>query len=57
MMRDICANPGPVFEQWVGIELWKRLQYLGTGKLHYLRTKAGGGSGLHHFPPRPAHSD
>jgi hypothetical protein len=37
----IRANPGPVFEQWVGIELWKRLQYLGDGKLHYLRTKAG----------------
>lgn len=35
------ANPGPLFEQWVGIELWKRLQYLGGGKLHYLRTKAG----------------
>jgi uncharacterized protein len=37
----IQANPGPVFEQWVGIELWKRLQYLGNGKLHYLRSKAG----------------
>jgi predicted AAA+ superfamily ATPase len=37
----IRANPGPIFEQWVGIELWKRLQYLGGGKLHYLRTKAG----------------
>ena len=37
----VRANPGPVFEQWVGIELWKRLQYLGSGKLHYLRTKAG----------------
>jgi predicted AAA+ superfamily ATPase len=37
----IRANPGPIFEQWVGIELWKRLQYLGSGKLHYLRTKAG----------------
>lgn len=35
------ANPGPIFEQWVGIELWKRLKYLGAGKLHYLRTKAG----------------
>lgn len=35
------VNPGPVFEQWVGIELWKRLQYLGSGTLHYLRTKAG----------------
>jgi len=37
----VRANPGPVFEQWVGIELWKRLMYLGHGKLHYLRTKAG----------------
>jgi uncharacterized protein len=37
----VHANPGPLFEQWVGIELWKRLQYLGMGKLHYLRTKAG----------------
>ncbi len=37
----IRANPGPIFEQWVGIELWKRLQYLGEGTLSYLRTKAG----------------
>ena len=37
----VRANPGPVFEQWVGIELWKRLQYLGGGQLQYLRTKAG----------------
>jgi predicted AAA+ superfamily ATPase len=37
----VRANPGPVFEQWVGIELWKRLQYLGRGRLTYLRTKAG----------------
>ena len=37
----VKANPGPIFEQWVGIELWKRLQYLGSGKLHYQRSKAG----------------
>lgn len=37
----VLANPGPLFEQFVGIELWKRLQYLGSGKLHYLRTKGG----------------
>jgi len=37
----VRANPGPLFEQWVGIELWKRLQYLGGGKLHYVRSKAG----------------
>ncbi len=36
----VKANPGPVFEQWVGIELWKRLQYLG-GNLYHLRTKDG----------------
>jgi predicted AAA+ superfamily ATPase len=40
--RDVVeANPGPIFEQWVGAELWKRLQYLGDGSLHYLRTKDG----------------
>jgi predicted AAA+ superfamily ATPase len=37
----VRANPGPVFEQWVGVELWKRLQYLGAGRLTYLRTKGG----------------
>ncbi len=37
----VMANPGPIFEQWVGIELWKRLQYLGEGKLSHFRTKAG----------------
>jgi predicted AAA+ superfamily ATPase len=36
----VRANPGPLFEQWVGVELWKRLQYLG-GSLHYLRTRDG----------------
>lgn len=37
----VRANPGPLFEQWVTTEVWKRLQYLGDGTLHYLRTKAG----------------
>lgn len=37
----VRADPGPIFEQWVGIELWKRLQYLGRGHLHFLRTKDG----------------
>jgi predicted AAA+ superfamily ATPase len=37
----VNANPGPLFEQWVGIELWKRLKYLGRGKLCYFRTKSG----------------
>ncbi|MEX5213700.1 MAG: DUF4143 domain-containing protein [Nitrospiraceae bacterium] len=35
------ANPGPLFEQWVGIELWIRLQYLGKGGLFYQRTRGG----------------
>jgi predicted AAA+ superfamily ATPase len=37
----VLANPGPLFEQWVGIELHKRIAYLGRGKLSYFRTKAG----------------
>jgi predicted AAA+ superfamily ATPase len=37
----VKANPGPFFEQWVGLELWKRLQYLGDGRLHYQRTRDG----------------
>jgi predicted AAA+ superfamily ATPase len=39
--QTVMANPGPVFEQWVGIELWKRLGYLGSGRLFYMRTKDG----------------
>ncbi|SRR5579875_803688 len=40
--RDVVlSDPGPFFEQWVGIELWKRLGYLGTGRLHHLRSKDG----------------
>jgi predicted AAA+ superfamily ATPase len=38
--QTVMANPGPIFEQWVGIELWKRMQYLG-GRLHHVRTKDG----------------
>jgi len=37
----VLANPGPLFEQWVGIEIWKRLGYLGEGRLSYFRTKSG----------------
>jgi len=36
----VRSNPGPVFEQWVGAELWKRAGYLGA-KVHYLRTQDG----------------
>jgi predicted AAA+ superfamily ATPase len=37
----VAADPGRFFEHWVVCELWKRLQYLGEGSLHYLRTKDG----------------
>ncbi|HNQ90913.1 MAG TPA: AAA family ATPase [Verrucomicrobiota bacterium] len=40
-LEIVRVNPGAFFEQWVGIELWKRLQYLGEGRLHYLRTRDG----------------
>jgi predicted AAA+ superfamily ATPase len=37
----VRSNPGPLLEQWVGLELWRRLQYLGQGELSYLRTRDG----------------
>jgi len=37
----VRGAPGNIFEQWVGIELWKRLQYLGSGRLFHQRTKDG----------------
>lgn len=37
----VRADPGRALEQWVGIELWKRLGYLGRGRLHHFRTKDG----------------
>ncbi len=37
----VSANPGPLFEQWVGLELWKRMHYLKEGKLSYFRAKSG----------------
>jgi predicted AAA+ superfamily ATPase len=37
----VRANPGPLFEQWVGIELWKRITYLAAGSLYHFRTKDG----------------
>ncbi len=37
----VKSQPGVIFEQWVGIELWKRLQYVGQGRLCYQRTKSG----------------
>lgn len=40
-LETVKAAPGELFEQWVGIELWKRLQYLGDGALHHLRSHDG----------------
>ena len=37
----VRANPGPIFEQWVALELWRRLKYLGDGQLWHFRTKDG----------------
>ena len=39
--ETVKANPGPIFEQWVGLELWQRLQYLGEGKLYHQRSRDG----------------
>ena len=37
----VRAEPGRYFEQWVVLELWKRLQYLGAGRLSFYRTRGG----------------
>jgi hypothetical protein len=37
----VKANPGPLFEQWVGMELWKRLRYLDEGNLYHQRSRDG----------------
>ena len=37
----VRADPGRYFEQWVVLELWKRLQYLGAGRLSFYRTRGG----------------
>ena len=39
--QTVQANPGPLFEQWVVTELWKRAQYGRTARLSYLRSKSG----------------
>jgi hypothetical protein len=40
--RDtVLAHPGPLLEQWVAVEIHKRLGYSGGGRLSYYRTKAG----------------
>ncbi|MFZ4616007.1 MAG: ATP-binding protein [Rectinemataceae bacterium] len=40
-MDTVRANPGPLFKQWVGGEIYKRLRYKGSGTLSYFRTSAG----------------
>jgi predicted AAA+ superfamily ATPase len=40
-VEAVKGNTGVLFEQWVGLELWKRLQYLGNGHLYYQRTRDG----------------
>jgi predicted AAA+ superfamily ATPase len=40
-LNVVRASPGRYFENWVGIEIWKRLQYAGAGSLSYFRTKDG----------------
>jgi len=37
----VLADPGPCFEQWVGLELHRRLGYCGRGALSYFRTRDG----------------
>ena len=37
----VRADPGRYFEQWVVLELWKRFQYLGAGRLSFYRTRGG----------------
>ena len=40
-LETVRADPGPLFEQWVGMELWKRLNYSGTGELYYQKARTG----------------
>lgn len=37
----VLANPGNCFEQWVGLELYRRISYANEGKLSYFRTRDG----------------
>jgi len=40
-LDTVKANPGPLFEHWVGLELYKRIKYLGRGTVQYYRTRNG----------------
>jgi len=37
----VLADPGNCFEQWVGLELHRRVSYANRGTLSYLRTRDG----------------
>lgn len=37
----VLADPGRCFEQWVGMEIHRRLSYANQGKLFYFRTRDG----------------
>lgn len=37
----VMANPGPLFEQWVGLELHRRIGYASRGGISYFRTRDG----------------
>ncbi|MCC5842940.1 MAG: ATP-binding protein [Verrucomicrobia bacterium] len=37
----VLATPGSCFEQWVGMELHRRISYANRGRLHYFRTRDG----------------
>lgn len=37
----VLADPGTCFEQWVGLELYRRISYADCGALYYFRTRDG----------------
>jgi len=37
----VLADPGTCFEQWVGLELYRRISYADSGALYYFRTRDG----------------
>jgi predicted AAA+ superfamily ATPase len=37
----VLADPGSCFEQWVGLELYRRISYAKNGRLSYFRTRDG----------------
>ncbi|MDD3981451.1 MAG: DUF4143 domain-containing protein [Spirochaetia bacterium] len=37
----VNADPGRLFEHWIGCQLWRELSYEGEGTLSYYRTTDG----------------